>query len=268
MYNISHWCGRFGNNAQQLLNALYVFDVNGWSFFSPDNTIIYPIRIDRGHYQPFCNPFFFHVPSQTGQGRAHFDSNVAELKTTRRKYGAEIFKNLKVKPFNPLDEDMVVIHIRSGDIFSRPNYYHPVISCYVQNPLKYYLDIIKRYSKVMVISEDYENPISRELYERLKGQTNIIFLSLSFEETIKLLLASKNIAGSGVSSFVPACAAISPNIKRLHCSDIKMDEILNYTDLQGQDIEVEVTHIDQNRYIKCGQWKNTTEQWELMLNYE
>jgi len=47
-----------------------------------------------------------------------------------------------------------------------------------------------------------------------------------------------------------------------------VDEIINYKDLLDQDINVHMTYINKKNYIKLGEWKNTKEQVNLMLNYE
>lgn len=119
------------------------------------------------------------------------------------------------------------------------------------------------YNKVLVLTEDYHNPVIDVLQK--KSNTEIKILDVF--ETLQIMLGSTNIATSGVSSFGIACALLSENVKKLHCSNLFIREILNYKDLENSDIEIDITNIDQERYIKWNDWRNTDEQRKLMIEY-
>jgi len=267
MNSIYQWCGRFGNNIQQISNGIFYSKENGLTFLSPDNDLINSFGVKFGeHYAP-PRLYFFHIPSSLGNGRPDFDVDVDKLTKERRMICRDIIYNFLKIDFNnvvDLGDDTVVLQIRSGDIFSRRNYYCPVVSNYLQNPLSYYTNIIKDYKKAIVITEDYNNPV---IYELEKNE-NVEVRILSAVESIELLLSSRNIVTSGVSSFGIACALLSRNIKRLYCSNLYVDEVLNYKNFIDTDVEVIISNIDQNRYIKWNEWLNTDEQRELMIKYE
>jgi hypothetical protein len=262
--SIDHWCGRFGNNIQQLVNGIYYSQENELTFISPDNDLINPFTVSFGDGIAQSNIYFFHVNSVTKQGNANFSCNVSELKKSRREIGKYIFPNLKVNFNNikKMDNNTIVIHIRSGDIFTRKNYYCPVVSRYIQNPLKYYTDIIKNFDRCIILTEDYMNPVTSEL-EKLP---NVEVKITSLKETIEIMLSATNLASSGISSFPVACAILSENIENMYTSNIYLDEILNHTDLNG--INVHITNIDFDRYMKNDEWLNNDEQLKLMLEYE
>ena len=69
MSSILQWCGRFGNNIQQISNAISYCQENKLNFSSPDNELIKPFNITFNTTNNYCYSglYFFHVPSITGQ---------------------------------------------------------------------------------------------------------------------------------------------------------------------------------------------------------
>jgi len=267
MQTISHWCGRFGNNIQQLTNAIYFCRKNSLIFKSPEHEFIKSFEIKFGDFYAPSSPYFFHTKSVwEAQGGPHFDLKLDELKKQRREIALKyIYPNLKfnTEDIAPLEQSTVVTHIRSGDIFSRENYYHPIVSRSIQNPLSYYLNIFKNYSKIIIVTEpDTNNPV----VEKLKEDKSLIFKICSLEETIKILLAARNIVTSGVSSFPIGCGLLSKNLERVHVSNFFLEEVINHTDLE-ESINVHTHIIDTNKYLKLDEWRNTKEQRDLLLTY-
>ena len=266
MYSINNWCGRFGNNIQQISNAIFYAMENKISFSMIDNQLISPINLNFGSNDIRPGLYFFHVNSEIGEGRIEVEYDLEKLRKYRRIICRDIiYSNLKINFNNikDLGDDTVVLQIRSGDIFSRKNYYCPVVSNYIQNPLSYYTNIIKNYKKIIVITEDYNNPVIGEL-EKIK---NVEIKILTDQESIEILLSSRNFVTSGVSSFGIACALLSKNIKKLYCSNLYLNEILNYNEIVDADIELIIENIDQDRYIKWNEWLNTDEQKKLITEY-
>ena len=267
MYSISQWCGRFGNNIQQISNAIYYCKEKNLNFNSPNNDFINPFSVNFGNSNCRSALYFFHIPSKLGHPKPDFEiTNIDNLFKERREICQKyIYPNLKLdfeKVFE-LPDDVVVLHIRSGDIFSRKNYYCPVVSNYLQNPLSYYTHIINKYSKAIVLVEDYNNPVISELEKNDKVEVRMI----SVQETLQVMLSAKNIVTSGVSRFAIACVLLSRNIKKVYCSNLVVEEILNQRDLQDTEVEIEIINIHLERYIQWNEWLNTDEQRKLMLNY-
>ena len=268
MSSIERWCGRFGNNIQQISNAIFYCQENKLNFNCPDNELIKPFNVSFNTINKYCYPglYFFHVPSITGQGGPHFSCDLEKIRNERRNICRKyIYSNLKVNfnNINKLDNDTIVLHIRSGDIFSRENYYCPVVSRYIQNPLRYYLDIIKDYSKVILLTEDDVNPIIKELSKIDKVEVKIC----SILETIEIMLSSRNIVTSGISSFPIACILLSENIENIYCSNIKLDEILNYKEIVDTNVKIHITEIDMHKYINYNEWLNIDSQRKIMIEY-
>jgi len=265
-YTITHWCGRFGNNIQQISNAIYFCKKNHYKFVSPPHENIDSFSLDFGSVPAPSNIYFFYNKSVTAQGGPNFQCDLGELNFERKKICEEyILPNLKIDLDYQLslDEDFCVIHIRSGDIFSRENYRCKVVSNYLQNPLSYYKHIASKYKKCVCIAEDEKNPVVPEM----KKIDNVVVCGSSFESDSKLLLSTQNLVTSGVSTFPIAAALLSKKIKKIHATDIFLEEHLNPTMLFDK-IEVDFTRIDKEKYIKNGNWLNTYNQRKIMLEYE
>lgn len=264
MYSINQWCGRFGNNIQQISNAIFYCKENKLVFSSPDNELINSFSVNFGDVISKSGLFYFHIPSAIGNGYPDFVADVDGLRKLRRNICLEyILPNLKINhDITPLDDDIVVAHIRGGDVFKGG--YCNVVSNYLQNPLKYYMDIIENYRKVIIITEDYNNPVVSDLSKLEKVEVKIT----SVKESIETLLSTKNLITSGVSSFGMACALLSKNLKNIHYSNLYLDEVLNHNEFFDEDVSKSFYQIDLDRYINFGTWMNTTEQRKMMINYQ
>ena len=152
-------------------------------------------------------------------------------------------KAFLIKNINKLPENDLLIHIRSGDIFSSDP--HPM---YVPPPLVYYIKEIDKckYEKIHIICEDTKNPVVNEL---LKLYKNAVYEKNTLEKDIILILGATNIIFS-VGTFIPSLMLLSNNIKYL------------YGTLYSNNKELE------NYYKIMRPWKNTIEQRKYILTYE
>ena len=147
-------------------------------------------------------------------------------------------KAFLINNINKLHENDIVIHIRSGDIFSsRP---HPN---YVPPPLSYYIKEIDKckYENIHIICEDTKNPVVNEL---LKLYKNAVYEKNTLENDIRIILGAANIIFS-VGSFIPSLMLLSNNIKSFY---------------RKEDLE------DYYKIMKP--WKNTIVQRNYILTYE
>ena len=158
------------------------------------------------------NPGYKYHKEFTGEQRFQMIHNRYE------EFKENIRKNIKFIEDSPLDEDTLVIHIRSGDIFidKKKDYY--------QNPINFYIEIMKEYKKVVVVtSEDKLNPICSELEKISK----VTFQTLSMETDFNILYNSKNLATSGVGTFPIAAALLSKELNNFYYTNLYLDEHLN-----------------------------------------
>lgn len=259
---IPRWFGRLGNNIQQISNGIYFCEKNGIHFTSPDQPMIKAIDINFGPNEFKISPtshnwfYFFEGPD------CDFVVDTNDLNKNRKRISEEyILPNLKVnhsKVNDPLPDDVLVIHIRSGDVYS-PNT-HPA---YVQNPLAFYLELFNRFSgKVIFMAEDDKNPIVQYFAHQLKADIRIHWL----EDTYTMLLRAKNLATSGIGTFALGAAFCSKNLKNLYATNLYAENALNPSMLKEQ-LNVYSMDINDNKYIKVGAWEPTPDNIKKVLEY-
>jgi hypothetical protein len=249
-YSINGWYGRLGNNIQQISNAIYYCEKNKINFYCPPHEMIKSFQINFGEEKNISNRFFFYDD---------FSCDINELNKNRRRICLQyIVPNFNFFIKEPFDEETLVIHVRSGDVFieNPPN-------TYVQNPLSFYEKIIEKYEYVIIVTEnDKKNP----LLEKIKNNKKVTIQSTTIQNDFSTLLRAKNLATSGVGTFSIASALCSKNLLNLHCTSIFLDEHLNPKMLLT-DNRIKVSIEEIKNYIEIGDWKNTKEQIEKMKNY-
>ena len=159
----------------------------------------------------------------------------------------------KIKSNLIFDDDDLLIHIRSGDVFSSNPH-----SGWIQPPLIFYKNIIDNYNwnKIYLVSEDKKNPVTNIL---LQLYPNIYFKIQSLENDIKLIIACKNIC-FGMGSFIPSLLLFNNIIKNIYYPEYCHRYLIDYTNCTKNIIKLP-------NYIKKGEWKNTKKQQDIMLNY-
>lgn len=275
---ISEWCGRLGNNLIQVCNMILfckkyhikccqVLDhsvIGKFNYdFSSNNT---DVNINVEYLYIILNRCFMNSGYQFYDSedcpnfcKAFYPDKIMkeEIITIYRDF---IYPILKVsKNQSPLDENTLVIHIRSGDEIVRPgfsedhnhNVVHNNIKSYLsgtQNivytipPLIAYEKIINLFEKVIIVSEDRLNPVINSLqekyFEKVTVQTN------SLQEDIELILSAKNLAFASIfnSTFAHVLSYLSPKIENVYIFDCILrntDNDYHYSDA----INVNIVHI-------------------------
>lgn len=254
MYTINEWYGRFGNNIQQISNAIFFCKENSINFYCPPHPLLNKIEIKFGSDSKISSRFYFF--DKFNDGPKDFECNVEKLNEQRREICLKyITPNFNFFVKDEFDDTTLVIHIRSGDVFSNnpPN-------TFVQNPLSFYLNIIKNYEEILVVTEkDMKNPIINQL----KKNKKVLIQATTLQNDISTLLRAKNLVSSGVGSFCPSIALCSKNLKKFYYSSIFTEECLNPNMLKFTNIELCETKI--SNYIEIGKWTNCSEQRKLLL---
>jgi hypothetical protein len=255
---VSHWYGRLGNNIQQICNGIIFSSINGDGFFSPHHDLIEQIVIGSQEKTTIRPCRFFHYNTSNKDFDINIDYLYKNISKVAKKYVVPAFK-FSVE--DPLDDDTLVIHIRSGDIFAHE---HNPSHDYVPNPLHYYLTLIQEYEKVIVVTEpDNYNPIIDEL----KKNDKVDVQSKSVGEDFSTLMRAKNVASSGTGTFAVAAALCSSNIKRFYCTNLYLDEHLNPEMLMATN-DIEVHMMELKDYIELKTWKNNQDQRKFILEYK
>ena len=238
MIIINKWKSRLGNNIIQLSNIIdiaitykhnIIFNVNHKYFVL---SVIEKYFNKYNNSEKITNKYNFFDRNKLPYSNDIFTQNVEE----RNKILQEAFL---INDINKLPENDLVIHIRSGDIFSSKPHRK-----YSPPPLSYYIKEIKKrqYQKIHIICEDTVNPVVNKLLELYK---NSVYQKNTLEKDINIILGATNIIYS-VGTFIPSLMLLSNNIKFIHNS-FKEGRIEYYKIMRP--------------------WKNTIKQRDYILTY-
>jgi len=257
---IQSWYGRFGNNIQQISNGIFFALQNRIGFVSPQHPLIngFQLNVTEPENCVFRSNFFNFISCSNNDWTLDFKCDVKTLNEIRHKIVKNIIQpNLKINvaDIKSLDDDVLVIHIRTGDIFS-PNPHR----LYVQNPVDFYKKLINKFSQTVIVCEN-----TNFIIEELCKNDTVTVSSGNLEQDLVTLLSAKNLASSGVGTFVIAAGMLSNNLKNFYCTNIYLEDHLNPNMLDPQ-ININISQITD--YINIGDWRNTQEQQSLMLNYK
>ena len=273
-YTINSYYGGFGNNLQQLaLGAMYA-ELYKNNFYSKDHKLVNTFSIINNNFSDFFAKYRF-------DSRFYNFENISEkftnspttdtpLKNKDAKYYNENFykifqeiiePNLNFKKDLEIDDQTLVIHIRSGDIFEK-NEDNIILGhdYYLQNPLIYFQNLIEKYDKtILVAAKPFNNPV----IEILSRDDRVTLNSSNIADDFNTLLNAKNLATSGVGTFSIAAALSSKKLKNFYYSNLFFFHHLNPTMVKN------ATHHTYSfkNYLKIGdEWRGTKDQVDRMLS--
>ena len=166
----------------------------------------------------------------------------------------------------PLPPSHVAVHIRSGDLFDRPDP-HPN---FVQPPLAYYTTALRHFAAtrsdvhVTLVYEDEGNPVIAPLHTFLEDAGHPYTVSSSPLAADLSTLLEHRVLVLGRGSFGVAIASLSGNVETLYFpwSEERFPGLVRERGVEGYLIE-EIAP----RYIEPGAWRNSAEQRRLMVEY-
>ena len=235
------WIGRLGNNIIQLSNIIDIAIAYKHNIKINVKNLILDLSVIEKYFNKYNNneiitdKYNFFNYNKIPFSNDIFKQNIEERNKILQK--AFLINNI-----NKLPENDVVIHIRSGDIFSskpHPEYVPPPLSYYTKEIDKY------KYEKIHIICEDTINPVVNEL---LKLYKNAVYEKNTLEKDIRIILGATNILYS-VGSFITSLMLLSNNNKYLHDSAYNNGKLKDY-------------------YKIMKPWKNTIEQRNYILTYD
>jgi hypothetical protein len=176
-----------------------------------------------------------------------------------------------------LKHKALVIHIRSGDIFSNNRTFAPphTIMHYKQLPLVFYQNIIRSrpWNTITFVSErtfpeqtspeQLMNPIWLYYHDKKNRRKNMIFPVESDFETDLLLMACSRYFVSAVSSLNKFIVYFNPSLKELFTYQMCYN-------FPTSSRAIKCNSYEMNGYIlgHAGNWTNSDKQREEMMSYE
>jgi hypothetical protein len=244
MIIIKNWYGRLGNNIIQICNAIHIalyykeqIQLPPHTFFNTNIIKEYfknnnnKLKIENNISNLYHRHLLKDIPNEV------FEINIEKVHNLLKK--AFIIKQ---NEFKKIDENDIIIHIRSGDVFSNNPH-----GGYTPPPLAYYTNILdnNKFNKIIIVCEDKINPVIDKL---LKIYPNSVYNKNSLKDDIKIILGATTIISS-VGTFIPSLKLLSDNIKKIYSTSLYSEELKNY-------------------YLYNSPWKNTKFQRDLILNYK
>lgn len=263
--------GRLGNNIIQLRNALQLallFDIPKIVVFDDPCIAVGPSLVRHGVELAAAND-----GSREGYFLVgHFYFGFEDFIRNRNYIEAvSTIKSLYDDAFNaPYEADIkrddeLTIHIRAGDIFGPSP--HPL---YVQPPLAFYTDIISRMmaagtiARVRIVYEDKGNPCVDALLNHCNVQSIAFRIQHgSLQEDVAALMNSRHLV-FGVGTFGYGVCLLSQTVESVHVFQA-LGDYCAFRDLSS--IEHLIVVEPEGGYIVPGEWRASSDQFELMLNY-
>ena len=267
-YTIDNYFGRFGNNLQQIALGIMYAKLYKKNFYLKNHELVHDFSIIHNQFSDIFNKYkhasrFYYFESST-QKPSKIQPLDEPLNENDKDYYKDnfynifqkyIYPNLKFRKEINIDKNTLVIHIRNGDIFEE-NYKN----FYIQNPLIYYLELIEKFEKVIVVSSNqFNNPVMPILSKHPKVEIQ----SSTITDDFNVLLSANNLATSGVGTFPIAAALSSKKLNNLYYSNIFFNHHLNPLLVKN------VKHFQYHfhNYLKIGtEWIGSKEQNETMLS--
>jgi len=214
MLILAFWVGRLGNNIKQIEHIIDNAIVN-------KHNIIFNVKHELFNFS-IIEKYFSKYNNDKKIESSFFYEDVVPRKYLSKEQFEERNNILKeaflLKNINKLPENDIVIHIRSGDIFTPSNTWPAYLANghkgYIPPPLSYYVTEINKYKyqTIHIVCEDTINPVVNEL---LKLYKNAVHTINTLETDIRIVLGATNIIYS-VGSFIPSLLLLSDNIKYIH----------------------------------------------------
>lgn len=244
--------GRWANNVFQLLQATLMAKVAQIDkIYVPDDFMMLKdgFVTDNGIHILMSRPppglkclrakFYFHFPGMP-------PLNSSNVHWFREKY-------MKQFPNISLGNDVLVMHVRSGDIFTLKRKW--AFLNYEQPPCKYYKDVMgwKKWSSVLVLAQDRANPCVDDLVKR-----GALYRRRSVMEDLTLMLNAKALVASK-GTFGMAVALLSYHLRELYT--FNMDGLW-----MGDHWNCDPTELYKAEMIN--KWRQTRRQRQIMAGGE
>ena len=233
MIIFNDWYGRLGNNIYQIYNVISLALINKHNICFKIRHCLFDLKVIEDYFRKYDN-------KQIVTDKDNFFYTEIPNNFNQSKLANDIMKSaFLIKNVNKLDKNDVVIHIRSGDIFSSSP--HPL---YIPPPLSYYIKWLSKYDykKIIIISEDKLNPVVNKLLELYK---NAVYNKNNLNDDIKLILGATNVICS-IGTFPHSLIKLSNNIKNKY--SVSTGELDEY-------------------YLVMKPWRNTKKQRDYILSY-
>lgn len=259
-----NWFGRFGNNIIEITSGIYLAKKNNAKFTHDKHHLI-----DGNEYD-----FSENVIKQTEIRRSRYLYHIKDIPFQDRIDICHEYIRPRlpwVKDLHAINDDVIVIHIRSGDIFDGycvcPKTGKKVfcnLGLYPQPPFAFYKKVIDegKFKKIHIITEkDRRNPTIDMI---VREYSNVVVQSGTFEEDANVILSAKHV--------VPSIGTFSFSLIMLSKKCTTVYLIKDYISPPRLDCRMDESKIDiiwygMEDYIKLGEWKLNNQNIDRIKNH-
>ena len=263
--------GRFGNNVRQIAYALAVARKLGVREVVAKSLPLTPIgswEVEEGLYlthDPLLRPRIVTKPKVI-LGGDFFVVRRLPVSVDEFDYspiGRALARATGLEPEVPLEEETLVIHVRSGDAFS--SHPHGALG---QPPLSFYQMALAELSPnhVVLVFEDEANPVIGSLREfLLEKKISFTEQCSDLRSDFRTILAAKNLV-LAQGTLGQAMVLLSRNLEKLITFGSAFSPQFPKSSAP-QMIAVEDVKGDYKDQVMRGNWENSLEQRNLMMTY-
>lgn len=269
--HVSEWM-RFGNSVVQLSNLAQLclkFSIPA-VYYQDEHPFFNVSKLQGSIGVPFLRRGPDELAAQDAivlSGRFFFDSPYGLFVDQERQgildtHIAPLLPRDFVEGSPLVDEEVLTVHIRSGDIFHDD--IHPTMG---QPPLSYYELVLEQAKKtrIVVVTEDLRNPVIAPFMGLARSKDlEVVMFSGGLRQSLRLLFNSYELVG-GIGSFAWAVESLSRKIRRYWFFERVFDESL-FARSQVRAVRVSDT-TDQYVAAVCDDWRNTLQQRQMMLEF-
>lgn len=254
------WFGRLGNNLLQLAHVLRLAQLTRSEVIAQEHEFFNQTRWDfrRRHIsncQLTVTNTFFHsdcCPSMLGVRAFPVQAKEDLLQA----YVLPAFQTEAWRMTNT-----VVVHVRGGDVFGVGP---PGV--YLQPPIAFYQAVLSlpQYEgyNIVLCAEDRLNPVIDILRRQFKTRLKII---TNLQRSVAAIIGAQHLV-LGHSSFSEMLSMMAPELVSVYFPFCVIREGL-YPDLRTAGWGVSGFCYEYDNYISVGEWQNTPEQIQLMMNF-
>ena len=237
MVHINQWLGRTCNNIIQVFNCIIFCKKYHLKFEQVlDHDIIDKFTIDFSNNTNNVDyNLLYHAQScNFYKGDLPFMSEFYPFPISKEEFYlilyVYILPHLKLpKNIDKLDENTLVISIRSGDIIRDDVISNGMLDLYKRNnktilyavpPAKMYYDIIEKHNKVIIVCENALNPVIDHL--KNKYPDKITVQSNNVLDDMITLLSAQTLAGASIynGTFFYMISCLSQNVKNMYIFEL------------------------------------------------
>ncbi len=254
------WFGRLGNNLLQLAHVLRLAQLTKSEVIVQEHEFFNQTRWDfRKRHVFSCqntvtNNFFYSNCCPSVLGVRAFPVWVK-----RDLLQAYVLPAFQVEAWRMTKT--VIIHVRGGDVFGVGP---PGV--YVQPPIAFYQAVLSlpQYEgyRIVLCAEDRSNPVIDILRRQFKTRLELI---TNLQKSVAAIIGAQHLV-LGHSSFSEMLSLMAPDLVSVYFPFCTIRESL-YPDLRATGWGVSAICYEYDNYISVGEWQNTPEQIQLMVNF-